>query len=119
MNFDICLKGCLYHGFFKKNLGRNCLDHLAFNVKQIQKCLPKDTRMMGVVKADAYGHGDRYIAKEMENLGLQNFGVSNLEEALSLRESGVESDILILGRHPPLLPCKSCQITTLHRQFIL
>lgn len=86
--------------FLKRTWAEIDLDHLAFNVKQIQKCLPKDTRMMGVVKADAYGHGDRYIAKEMENLGLQNFGVSNLEEALSLRESGVESDILILGVTP-------------------
>lgn len=86
--------------FLKRTWAEIDLNHLAFNVNEIRKCLPETTRMMGVVKADAYGHGDRYIAKEMENLGLRNFGVSNLEEALSLRKSGVESDILILGVTP-------------------
>ena len=69
--------------FLKRTWAEIDLNHLAFNVNEIRKCLPETTRMMGVVKADAYGHGDRYIAKEMENLGLRNFGVSNLEEALS------------------------------------
>lgn len=86
--------------FFKRTWAEIDLNHLAFNVNEIRKCLPGTTRMMGIVKADAYGHGDRYIAKEMENLGLRDFGVSNLEEALSLRENGVESDILILGVTP-------------------
>lgn len=86
--------------FLKRTWAEIDLDHLAFNVKEIRKCLPDTTRMMGIVKADAYGHGDRYIAKEMENLGLHDFGVSNLEEALSLRENGVEGDILILGVTP-------------------
>ena len=86
--------------FLKRTWAEINLDHLAFNVKEIQNCLPQNTRIMGVVKADAYGHGDRYIAKEMENLGIRDFGVSNLEEALSLRETGVEGDILILGVTP-------------------
>lgn len=86
--------------FLKRTWAEINLDHLAFNVEEIQKCLPKATRMMAIVKADAYGHGDRYIAKEMENLGLRDFGVSNLEEALSLRASGVQSNILILGVTP-------------------
>ncbi len=56
-----------------------------------------DSRVMAVVKADAYGHGSSVIAKELEKLGCTDFAVACLSEAQELRESGVNGNILILG----------------------
>lgn len=56
-----------------------------------------DSRVMAVVKADAYGHGSSVIAKELEKLGCTDFAVACLSEAQELRASGVNSNILLLG----------------------
>ncbi len=76
------------------------LDHLEYNVSCLRGCLSADINLMAIVKADAYGHGDRAIAAELCRLGIRFFGVSNLEEALSLRNAGAEGEILILGVTP-------------------
>jgi alanine racemase len=55
---------------------------------------------MAVVKADAYGHGDRIVAKFLSDNGICNFAVSNIDEALHIREAGAEGQILILGYTP-------------------
>lgn len=54
-----------------------------------------------VIKADAYGHGAEVIAKRLENQGALGFAVSNIQEAIQLRQSGIQADILILGYTPP------------------
>ena len=79
------------------------LDYLKYNLSQIKKILDPNCKIMGVVKADAYGHGDKIIAKQLEDFGVNFLGVSNIEEALSLRRSGVKIPILILGYTPPHL----------------
>ena len=76
------------------------LDHLEYNINSLRGCLPKSTDLMAIVKADAYGHGDKAIVTELCRLGIRFFGVSNLEEALSLRNAGADGDILILGVTP-------------------
>ena len=76
----------------------NALDH---NYREIRNRLPAGTGIMAVVKADGYGHHDRFAALELQELGVEWFGVSNLEEALSLRRCGVTGRILILGFTPP------------------
>ena len=55
---------------------------------------------MAVVKADAYGHGDSVLTGELERLGADAFAVSNLEEALHVRDAGTKLPILILGVTP-------------------
>lgn len=76
------------------------LDNLEFNISQIKKQLSPKTKIMGVVKADGYGHGDRLIAQTLVKCGLDFLAVSNLDEALSLRNAGIECDLLILGFTP-------------------
>ncbi len=75
------------------------LSHLEYNINLIkgtaQKCV------MAIVKANAYGHGDSIIASRLQQLGIGWFGVSNINEALTLRKAGVVSPILILGYTPP------------------
>lgn len=57
-------------------------------------------RIMAVVKADAYGHGDKVISKYLSDKGVHHFAVSNIDEAIHIREAGVEGQILILGYTP-------------------
>lgn len=78
------------------------LDALCYNTEQIRKAVHPQTMIMAVVKADAYGHGDRCIAKTLEEQGIVNwFGVSRLEEGLALRDYGITLPILIFGITPP------------------
>ena len=79
------------------------LDCLGHNVKTLRSGLPASTRFLGVVKADAYGHGAVPIAKELEALAADYLAVSNLEEAIQLRQGDVKLPILILGYTPPEL----------------
>ena len=50
-----------------------------------------------MVKADSYGFGAVKIAKELSEVGVKIFGVASLDEALELKKSGIEDEILILG----------------------
>ena len=58
------------------------------------------TRLMAIVKADAYGHSARNTAPVLEEQGADAFGVSNIEEAITLRGCGITRPILILGYTP-------------------
>ena len=55
---------------------------------------------MAVVKANAYGHGDIQISKILQNSGITDFAVSNIDEACRLRKAGIKGQILILGYTP-------------------
>ncbi len=59
-----------------------------------------NTPVMAIVKADAYGHGAHIVAPILEKCGADFFGVSNIEEAIELREYGITKPILILGYTP-------------------
>ncbi|MEG0899624.1 MAG: alanine racemase [Oscillospiraceae bacterium] len=76
------------------------LDAIADNIKTIKNILSPHCMLMGVVKADGYGHGDKYISDELVRLGVDWFGVSNIDEAISLRKQGIYHPILIFGHTP-------------------
>lgn len=57
-------------------------------------------KIMAVVKADAYGHGVQNIVPALDNAGADSFAVSNIAEAVALREIGLKKPILILGYTP-------------------
>ena len=77
------------------------LDALAHNYEQIRKHVPGDCKFLGVMKADAYGHGAVPVSHALVELGAEYLAVSNLEEAVQLRRGGVRAPILILGYTPP------------------
>ncbi|SIT08465.1 alanine racemase [Virgibacillus pantothenticus] len=77
------------------------LDAVAYNIKQIQKKLPKETKVMAVVKADGYGHGSIQVAKKALQAGADYLAVALLEEAIKLREASITAPILVLGWVPP------------------
>ena len=78
------------------------LDNLAHNYRALRACAP-ESRFLGVVKADAYGHGAVPVAKKLEALGADYLAVACLAEALELRNAGIGMPILILGATPPEL----------------
>ena len=77
------------------------LDALAHNYEQARKRIGPNVKYLGVVKADAYGHGALQVAKKLEKLGADYLAVSSLDEARELRRGGVGAPILILGHTPP------------------
>ena len=77
------------------------LDALAHNYRQARKRIGPNVKYLGVVKADAYGHGALQVAKKLEELGADYLAVSSLDEARELRHGGVSAPILILGHTPP------------------
>ena len=70
---------------------------LAFNFRQVQKRIPKGVKIMGVVKADAYGHGAIPVSLALERLGVEYLGVAMSDEGVHLRQGGVKAPILLLG----------------------
>ena len=78
------------------------LDCLAHNVEQIQKVVGKRTEIMAVVKADAYGHGVLETVNTLVDSGCSRLAVSMLDEAIQLRQIGINIPILVLSHTNPL-----------------
>ena len=77
------------------------LDALAENVHSIRARLPLGCEFMAVVKADAYGHGAAEVSARLRREGIGAFAVATIGEAVELRQSGIDGEILILGyTHP-------------------
>ena len=76
------------------------LSNLEHNYRALRAMLPQDCRFLGVVKADAYGHGAVPVARRLEQLGAEYLAVACLDEALELRQAGIAAPILILGYTP-------------------
>lgn len=76
------------------------LDAIRHNISQVKSRLSKDTKLMVIVKADAYGHGAVAVSKALENGIVDAFGVAIIEEAIELRKAGITKPILILGYTP-------------------
>lgn len=76
------------------------LENLRHNYRAIRATLPDGCRFLGVVKADAYGHGALPVSRLLQAEGADYLAVSCLDEALELRGGGVTMPILILGHTP-------------------
>ena len=73
------------------------LDNLLFNYNQAKERVG-NSKVLAVVKADAYGHGSVKCARRLEDNGCEYFGVASLLEAIEIREAGIVGNILIFGR---------------------
>ncbi|MDR2252024.1 MAG: alanine racemase [Endomicrobium sp.] len=98
-------------GFFRLTWVEIDKSDFHFNLKKIKEYLAKDTKVMAVVKANAYGHGGIALAKEAQAVGLQWLAVSSIEEGIQLREAGIKANILILGN---IFPFEKFQIVIAH-----
>lgn len=76
------------------------LNAIAENCQTVQKLVKPGTEIMAIVKANGYGHGAVQVAKKALESGAGQLGVATQQEALELRQSGIEVPILILGFTP-------------------
>lgn len=88
-------------GFWKRLWTEINLDNLIYNFQAVRSSVKPDALICCVVKANAYGHNAPRVALELQGAGADWFAVSNVEEAMELRNAGVERPILILGYTPP------------------
>lgn len=84
-----------------KNAYRACaeinLDALEHNIREIKSVIGNETKLMCVIKTNAYGHGAVVLARELAAMGTDSFAVATVEEGIELRNHGIEQPILVLG----------------------
>lgn len=76
------------------------LDALAHNYNVLRKHIGENVKFLGVVKADAYGHGSVQVSRLLQELGADYLAVSSIDEAIELRKNDITMPILILGHTP-------------------
>ena len=85
----------------KRTWAEISLDNLEHNYHALRSQTPEGCKFLGVIKADAYGHGAVPVSGTLSELGCEYLAVSNLEEAVQLRRGGIRTPVLILGYTPP------------------
>lgn len=73
------------------------LSALRHNVLAIKRTAGPGVKIMGIVKADAYGHGDYEVCRVLLNHGVGMLGIAILEEGIQLRDRGIQAPLLLLG----------------------
>jgi alanine racemase len=79
------------------------LEAVAHNVQQIKRLVGPAVEILAVLKADAYGHGAAKVARTALNNGASVCGVASVNEAIELRDMGIDAPILVLGYTPAWL----------------
>ncbi len=82
---------------FDRSCAEINLDALENNIREIRRVTNPNADIMAVVKADAYGHGVKMVAKTLLTNGANHLCVATMGEAIELREAGINCKILILG----------------------
>lgn len=72
------------------------LSALEHNLAEVRR-IAGGRKVMGIVKADAYGHGAVEVARRLEHSGVDMLGVALVEEGIELRHAGIRSHILVIG----------------------
>ena len=73
------------------------LGAVRYNMRKIKEIVGCGTKILGVVKADAYGHGMNEVSKAIVKEGVSYLGVASLDEARELRGIGIKKDIIVLN----------------------
>jgi len=76
------------------------LAHLDYNIKSILQKVGPSVEVMGIIKADGYGHGAIPVAEVLRQNGVKSFGVATLHEAIALRTAGATETVVLLGLTP-------------------
>ncbi|MGB9678495.1 MAG: alanine racemase [Thermoanaerobacteraceae bacterium] len=76
------------------------LDNIAYNFNEIKKMAGSNVKLMGVVKANSYGHGSIEVANTLIKNGVEYLAVATVEEGIELRNSGILTPILVFGYTP-------------------
>lgn len=81
---------------FDRTYAQIDLQAIRHNIREVKNHINRQTKVMAIVKANAYGHGAVPVSQTLRDM-VDAYGVAMIEEALELREAGIEKDILILG----------------------
>jgi alanine racemase len=87
--------------FYRDTWAEINLDYIKENVQSMKKLLAEGVKLFAVVKANGYGHGDFQTAEAALAAGADCLAVAFMDEALSLRQRGIEAPILVLGASRP------------------
>ena len=85
------------HPHYRSTWAEIDLKAIAYNYKQVKRLVGKETKVMAVVKANAYGHGTVEVSRVLEGLKVDYLGVATMDEAVRLRDHGIKAPILVLG----------------------
>ena len=99
---------------YKRAVAEIDLSALDFNIKNIKQSLPMGTKILGTLKANAYGHGYMEVYKVLKENGIDFFSVATLDEAVCLRENDVKDDILVLGYIPKDFKAEAIENNIVH-----
>lgn len=98
------------------------LSAIEHNVQAIRAHLQSKTEIMAVVKANGYGHGSVQVAKRALQAGATHLAVALLEEAVTLREAGINAPILVMGwvdaKHAHIAAKHNITLTVFQEQWI-
>ena len=85
----------------KRTWAKISLGALEHNYRALRAMLPEGCRLLGVVKANAYGHGAVPVARKLVELGCEMLAVACLDEAIELRDAGITAPVLVFGATLP------------------
>ncbi len=77
------------------------LDAITVNIQELKKVTAPGARFMAVVKANAYGHGGIEVARQALAGGADCLGVARVQEAVALRQAGIDGRLMVLNYTPP------------------
>ena len=83
--------------FYRPTFAEIDLGAIRYNLRKIRRIVGSRTRILAVVKADAYGHGMKEVSRAIVKEGVDYLGVASLDEARELRQAGIKSKIIVLG----------------------
>ncbi|WP_017380018.1 alanine racemase [Paenisporosarcina sp. TG-14] len=87
--------------FYRPTFAQIDLNAIKMNILNLKKHISHSVEVIAVVKANAYGHGDLEVSKTALEAGVSMLAVATPDEAIRLRENGIESPILVLGASSP------------------
>lgn len=87
-------------GEYLRTYAKIDLEAILHNINEAKKRIEKNVKVMAIIKADGYGHGAAALGNFLKS-EVDYYGVATLEEALELRQAGIEIPILILGYTSP------------------
>lgn len=89
------------YGSYRYTKAEIDLDKVSYNYHQMRNHISEKTKFMGVIKADAYGHGAVEIGRHLEKEDIDYLAVAVLDEAMELRDAGITKPILLLSPIEP------------------
>ena len=91
----------MHYGSYRYTRATIDLDNITYNYNKMKDLLSSETKFVGVIKADAYGHGAVEVGRHLEKQNIDFLAVAVLDEAMELREAGIKSSILLLSPIEP------------------